>query len=99
MTKPVSSLVIDIPVELSDVKSVHSIGTLQFEGDLPASLFHLQLITTDITNWQATSDVIVVFHTNAGHVTLSDAAYNASHAACFSAPFDSEFGGRDDAKD
>lgn len=99
MSETKCALTIDIPVELNAVKSVHSIGGLQFEGDLPAALFHLQLITTDIANWKATSDVIVVFHTNAGHVTLSDAAYNASHVACFSAPFDSEFGGRDDAKD
>jgi intracellular sulfur oxidation DsrE/DsrF family protein len=73
-----NSLVIDIPVELQLVKSVHSIGNLQFEGDLPASLFHLQLITGDIAEWHAQSDVIAVFHTNAGHVTLNDDAYNAS---------------------
>ena len=73
-----SELVIDIPVELQEVKSVHSIGGLEFEGDLPAALFHLQLITTDIANWKAASEVIVVFHTNAGHVTLGDEAYNAS---------------------
>jgi hypothetical protein len=28
---------IDIPVKLSDVKVVFSIGALEFEGDLPAS--------------------------------------------------------------
>jgi hypothetical protein len=32
---------IDIPVKLSDVKVVFSIGALEFEGDLPASIFHL----------------------------------------------------------
>jgi hypothetical protein len=35
---------IDIPVKLSDVKVVFSIGVLAFEGDLPASIFHTQLI-------------------------------------------------------
>ena len=39
---------IDIPVKLSDVKVVFSIGALQFEGDLPAAIFHLQLIKNDI---------------------------------------------------
>ncbi len=68
---------IDIPVKLSEVKSVYSIGALTFEGDLPASLFHLQLIENDIADWRAKSDVIAVFHTNAGHVTLHDRAYNA----------------------
>ena len=84
---PKSSLVIDVPVELENVKSVHSIGGLQFEGDLPASLFHLQLITRDIADWEAASEVIVVFHTNAGHVTLNDAAYNASRNIATGNPY------------
>ncbi|WP_353645083.1 DsrE family protein [Mesorhizobium sp. WSM2239] len=82
-----SALFIDIPVELKEVRSVHSIGSLQFEGDLPEALFHLQLITTDIANWNAASDVIVIFHTNAGHVTLNDAAYNASRNIATGNPY------------
>jgi intracellular sulfur oxidation DsrE/DsrF family protein len=68
---------IDIPVKLDDVKAVFSVASLSFEGDLPASIFHLQLITSDIAKWGASSEVVVVFHTNAGHVTLHDKAYNA----------------------
>lgn len=71
------ALLIDIPVKLSRVKVAFSIGALAFEGDLPASIFHLQLITNDAAEWNAKSDVVAVFHTNAGHVTLHDAAYNA----------------------
>jgi intracellular sulfur oxidation DsrE/DsrF family protein len=67
---------IDIPVTLDNVKAVFSVASLSFEGDLPASIFHLQLITGDIANWGASSEVVVVFHTNAGHVTLHDTAYN-----------------------
>ena len=73
-TKP---LHIDIPVKLGDVKAVFSIGSLAFEGDLPASIFHLQLIKNDIDDWVAQSDIVAVFHTNAGHVTLNDDSYNA----------------------
>lgn len=69
---------IDIPVQLTEVKSVYSIGALAFEGDLPASLFHLQLIEGDIDDWNAAATIIAVFHTNAGHVTLNDNAYNAA---------------------
>lgn len=68
---------IDIPVKLPEVKSVFSIASLSFEGDLPACLFHLQLIVDDISDWDANSDVIAIFHTNAGHAVLHDAAYNA----------------------
>jgi intracellular sulfur oxidation DsrE/DsrF family protein len=68
---------IDIPVKLAEVKEVYSVGALAFEGDLPASIFHLQLIENDIADWKAKAQVIAVFHTNAGHVTLNDGAYDA----------------------
>jgi hypothetical protein len=68
---------IDIPVRLAEVKLVFSIGALVFEGDLPASIFHMQLIENDIADWSASAEVIAVFHTNAGHVTLHDDSYNA----------------------
>jgi intracellular sulfur oxidation DsrE/DsrF family protein len=71
------SLHIDIPVKLSELKIAFSIAALAFEGDLPASVFHLQLITKDVADWNANNQVIAVFHTNAGHVTLNDESYNA----------------------
>ena len=77
MSVIVKPLHIDIPVKLSQVKVVFSIGALKFEGDLPASIFHLGLISNDSADWKAKSEVVAVFHTNAGHATLHDAAYNA----------------------
>ncbi len=77
MSIPEKVLNIDIPVRLAEVKVVFSIASLSFEGDLPASIFHLQLIMNDIADWKAKSQVIAVYHTNAGHVTLHDQAYNA----------------------
>jgi intracellular sulfur oxidation DsrE/DsrF family protein len=87
VTPKPAALTIDLPVVLSDVKSVHSIGALQFEGDLPAAIFHLQLILGDIADWEASSEMIAVFHTNAGHVTLNDAAYNASRNIATGNPY------------
>jgi intracellular sulfur oxidation DsrE/DsrF family protein len=78
---------IDIPVKLANVKTVFSIGALAFEGDLPASIFHLQLIENDIADWIAKSEVIAVFHTNAGHVTLHDSAYNAERNIATGNPY------------
>jgi intracellular sulfur oxidation DsrE/DsrF family protein len=78
---------IDIPVKLANVKTVFSVGALAFEGDLPASIFHLQLIENDITDWNAKSEVIAVFHTNAGHVTLTDSAYNAERNIATGNPY------------
>jgi len=76
MTAQEKTLHIDIPVKLAEVKNVWSIASLAFENDLPTSIFHLQLIVNDIADWKAKSQVIVVFHTNAGHPTLHDQAYN-----------------------
>jgi intracellular sulfur oxidation DsrE/DsrF family protein len=78
---------IDIPVKLTEVKAVFSIGALAFEGDLPASIFHLQLIRNDIADWSAKSEIIAVFHTNAGHVTLNDGAYNADRNIATGNPY------------
>ena len=76
MPSQANPLHIDIPVKIEDVKVVFSVASLSFEGDLPAAIFHMGLIVDDIRDWKARSQVIVVFHTNAGHVALHDAAYN-----------------------
>jgi intracellular sulfur oxidation DsrE/DsrF family protein len=78
---------IDIPVNLAEVKAVFSIGALVFEGDLPASIFHIQLIENDASDWKAKSDVIAIFHTNAGHATLHDTAYNAERNIATGNPY------------
>src|SRR5258708_10951420 len=80
-------LQIDIPVSLADLKIAFSIAALAFEGDLPASIFHLQLISKDIQEWRAQAQIIAVFHTNAGHVTLHDAAYNKERMVATGNPY------------
>jgi intracellular sulfur oxidation DsrE/DsrF family protein len=87
MSTSAKPLHIDIPVQLAEVKVAFSIAALAFEGDLPASIFHLQLITTDVANWNAKAQVIAVFHTNAGHVTLHDDAYNAERMIATGNPY------------
>ena len=78
---------IDIPVKLPELKIAFSVAALAFEGDLPASVFHLQLITKDIADWRAEKEVIAVFHTNAGHVTLQDDAYNTERMVATGNPY------------
>ncbi|MGO9059556.1 MAG: DsrE family protein [Candidatus Binataceae bacterium] len=78
---------IDIPVKLTELKVVFSVDALAFEGDLPASIFHLQVIENDIADWNAKARVVAVFHTNAGHVTLNDGAYNAERNVATGNPY------------
>ena len=87
MSNPEKALHIDIPVTLAEVKVVFSIASLSFEGDLPASIFHMQLIMNDSADWKAKAQVIAVYHTNAGHVTLHDQAYNADRNIATGNPY------------
>jgi intracellular sulfur oxidation DsrE/DsrF family protein len=81
------TLHIDIPVKLSELKIAFGVAALAFEGDLPASIFHLQLITNDVADWKANNQIIAVFHTNAGHVTLNDNAYNTERMVATGNPY------------
>ena len=81
------ALQIDIPVKLDQVKAAFSVASLSFEGDLPASVFHLQLIVKDAADWNAKAETIVVFHTNAGHVTLNEASYDADRLVATGNPY------------
>lgn len=87
MNMSVRALHIDIPVTLTEVNMVFSVGALAFEGDLPASLFHLQLVVDDVADWGARSDLVAVFHTNAGHVVLHDEAYDEARNIATGNPY------------
>lgn len=82
-----AELHIDIPVELDQLKVVYSVASLSFEGDMPAVLFHAGLTAKDAAHWHATSEVVIVFHTNAGHVTLDDETYNANRHIATGNPY------------
>jgi intracellular sulfur oxidation DsrE/DsrF family protein len=87
MLKGEKAIHIDIPVKLAEVKVIFSIASLSFEGDLPASLFHMGLIVDDVADWKAKSQIVAVFHTNSGHVTLHDSAYNADRGITTGNPY------------
>ncbi|WP_205876147.1 DsrE family protein [Mycobacterium camsae] len=81
------SLHIDVPVELDEVKVVFSVASLTFEGDMPAVMFHAGIVVADAVAWNVQSDVVVVFHTNAGHVTLDDQTYNSNRHVATGNPY------------
>jgi len=87
MSKQEKAIHVDIPVKLAVVKVVFSIASLSFEGDLPAAMFHMNLMVNDVADWNAASQLIAVFHTNAGHVTLHDAAYDADRNIAAGNPY------------
>jgi intracellular sulfur oxidation DsrE/DsrF family protein len=87
MSSQEKAIHIDIPVKLKEVKNVFSVASLSFEGDLSAALFHLGLIMDDIANWKAKFQVVAIFHTLAGHVTLHDQAYNKDRSIATGNPY------------
>jgi len=56
---------IDIPVKLADAK-VCSVSAPCNSRGLAGLDLHMQLIEDDIAGWDAKSEVVAVFHTNAG---------------------------------
>jgi intracellular sulfur oxidation DsrE/DsrF family protein len=87
MSTVANPLHIDIPITLAELRVAFSVPALSFEGDLPASIFHLQLLKTDVEHWKADAEIIAVFHTNAGHVTLNDQAYDAERNVATGNPY------------
>lgn len=78
---------VDVPVELDEVKVVFSVASLTFEGDMPAVLFHAGIVVADAAAWKVQPEVVVVFHTNAGHVTLDDQTYNTNRHVASGNPY------------
>src|SRR5215470_912385 len=50
------ALHIDIPVMLGEFKVAFNVAALAFEGDVPASIFHLQLITKNVVDWNTKAE-------------------------------------------
>jgi intracellular sulfur oxidation DsrE/DsrF family protein len=84
LQKPLHS---DIPVKPTELKGTFHVPAMVFEGDLPAPIFHLQLITRGLAGWKAEGEIIAVFSANAGHVTLLDNAFNAERMAVTGNPY------------
>src|SRR5258708_36000286 len=69
---------IDIPVRLTGLRIPFSIADLAFEGDLPASILHLRLITNDSAGWTPKPQLTTALHANAAHAALTDDSYSAA---------------------
>ena len=79
---------IDIPVKLDkEAKVAFNIDRLALNGDMPFALGHLELLVNDYRELNAKGRIIAIFHTDAGHVTLDDRAYNAARHVTTGNPY------------
>jgi intracellular sulfur oxidation DsrE/DsrF family protein len=72
------ALRIDIPVKLEKAKVVFDIGHLVLNGDVPFFTGDMDLLVTDLKDWNIKGEVIAVFHGDAAYLVLNDDAYNAN---------------------
>jgi intracellular sulfur oxidation DsrE/DsrF family protein len=72
------ALHIDIPVKLEKAKVVFDIGHLVLNGDVPFFTGDIDLLVTDLSDWNVKGEVIAVFHGDAAFLVLNDDAYNAN---------------------
>ena len=72
------SLHIDIPVKLEKANVVFDIGHLVLNGDMPFFLGDMDLLVTDLKDWNVKGEIIAVFHGDAAYLLLNDASYDAN---------------------
>jgi intracellular sulfur oxidation DsrE/DsrF family protein len=82
------NLHIDIPAKLDKEANVaFNIDHLALNGDMPIALGHLEILVNDYRELNTKGRIIAIFHTDAGHVTLDDRAYNAARHVTTGNPY------------
>jgi intracellular sulfur oxidation DsrE/DsrF family protein len=71
-------LEIDVPVKLEKAKVVFDIGHLVLNGDMPFFLGDMDLLATDLRDWNVKGQIIAVFHGDAAYLVLNDDSYDAN---------------------
>jgi intracellular sulfur oxidation DsrE/DsrF family protein len=84
---PARTLHIDIPAKVDKANVVFNIDRLALNGDMPIALGHLNLLANDFSELNTKGRIIAIFHTDAGHVTLDDTAYNAARHVTTGNPY------------
>jgi len=75
------ALKIDIPTRLDKANVVIDMGHLTFNGDAPFALGDINLLATNLREWNSQGQVIVIFHGDAAYLILNDETYNQNRHA------------------
>jgi len=65
-------------VKLEKANIVFDIGHLVLNGDMPFFIGDMDLLVTNLSDWNVKGEVIAVFHGDAAYLVLNDDAYNAN---------------------
>jgi intracellular sulfur oxidation DsrE/DsrF family protein len=69
---------IDVPVKLEKANVVFDIGKLVLNGDMPFFIGDMDLLASDLKEWNVKGQIIAVFHGDAAYLVLNDDAYDAN---------------------
>jgi intracellular sulfur oxidation DsrE/DsrF family protein len=83
------TLHVNVPTKLQSARVVVDVGNLVLNGDLPFSLADIDLLASDLRQWNAKGAVIAIFHGNAAYLVLNDRAYNANRHVTTGNPYKS----------
>jgi intracellular sulfur oxidation DsrE/DsrF family protein len=72
------ALHIDVPVKLEKANVVFDIGHLVLNGDMPFFIGDMDLLVTDLKDWNVRGEIIAVVHGDAAYLVLNDDAYDAN---------------------
>jgi len=81
------ALHIDIPTRLDKANVVIDFGHLVFGGDMPFALGDIHLLSNDLRDWNATGQVVVIFHGDAAFLVLNDETYNPTRHVTTGNPY------------
>lgn len=72
------TLHIDIPTTLEKSNIVVDFGHAVFNGDMPFALGDVNLLATNVSEWNAKGQIVVIFHGDAAYLILNDESYNSN---------------------
>jgi intracellular sulfur oxidation DsrE/DsrF family protein len=81
------TLHVNVPTKLQSAHVVVDVGNLVLNGDLPFSLADIDLLASDLRQWNARGGLIAIFHGNAAYLVLNDRAYDANRHVTTGNPY------------
>jgi len=76
--KAEEDLHIDIPTTLEKANVVIDFGHAVYLGDTLFALGDINLLASDVRDWNAKGQIVVIFHGDAAYLILNDETYNAN---------------------
>jgi intracellular sulfur oxidation DsrE/DsrF family protein len=82
-----AALHVDVPTTLEKANVVIDFGHAVYLGDLPFALADVNLLATDVRDWSAKGQIVVIFHGDAAYLVLNDKTYNANRHVSTGNPY------------